>query len=136
VIASAFWLAGVTYYKAATAQPFKEIQLDDSIFRSACHTVESAVQALTTCEPWHRDRITGLLVGAESVRRSGPVPDKWLRLITNLYGAGWPERYIPAGRITVSQRWPKIELLAAEILFQRVVSVGRVYQLVGVKLAA
>jgi hypothetical protein len=84
-------------------------------------------------EPPDDRRVTNLLVGAESRRRSGGLSDDWRAIFVALVGAPWKPTLPPAARMFVSQRWPCMQRVAAELIYERRVLVSRVAELCNVK---
>ena len=135
MITAAYWIGGRACHRALTGQQFVELELNDAatVFKAANHDISAAVAAIDTVEPPSDLHVSGLLAAAEACRRAGELSANWLAVLTALVGAPWKARLEPSGRTFVHQHWKKIELVAAELLFERRALVSRVLELCNVK---
>jgi hypothetical protein len=137
VIPAAYWLSARAVHKAITGAPQIELELGTpkQVLAGATCAIRDAVSALGTVEHWDDQRVINLFAGAFAVARSGSHPE-WVPILAALTGAPFRERLPPTARLFVSHRWSAISLVAAEVMFEGRASVSRIFDLVGVKLAA
>jgi hypothetical protein len=132
-VTAAFWIAGRACYRVMGGLPIVELKLGPDAFDAARRDIGTAIAARDSVEPPDDKRVTELLIGAESARYAGELSDNWMCILTDLVGTPWKEHLFPRAREAVRQRFNRVELVAAELLFEKFVLVSRVVELCGVR---
>jgi hypothetical protein len=130
MITAAYWIASRAVHRVLGSQPIVEIELGDpsKMFDNARRDIHAAL-----AEPPDDRRVTNLLVGAEACRRCGALSDDWQATLAALVGEPWPDRLFAGACVFVGQRWPHIQRVAGELLYERRVLVSRVFELCNLK---
>jgi hypothetical protein len=126
MITAAYWVASRAVHRVLGSQAIIELTLGNPahVFDAARRDVSAAL-----AEPPDDKRVINLLVGAEACQRAGELCADWEAMLVALVGEPWKETLPPTARMFVAQRWKQIELVAAELLFERRALVSRVLEL-------